>query len=81
MHWPDHPYVTAYAEPDQAGMYKLGQIKTIGAKFFCIFEGTGITTTCTTTTNITEGIISQIFLVMQSLPQLFHLFFLSCFWM
>ena len=57
-HWPNHPYVTAYAEPDQVGKYKLGQIKAIGAKFFCIFEGTGTTTTCTTTTNITEGIIS-----------------------
>ena len=82
MHFPNHSYVTANAQPDQAGMYKLGQIRAkVRAKFFCIFEGTGSTTTCTTTTNITEGIISQIFLVMQSLPQLFHLFFLSCFWM
>ena len=82
MHFPNHSYVTANAQPDQAGMYKLGQIKAkVRAKFFCIFEGTGSTTMCTTTTNITEGIISQIFLVMQSLPQLFHLFFLSCFWM
>ena len=82
MHSPSRPHLHAYAEPDLAGMYMLGQIKAkVRAKFFCIFEGTGSTTTCTTTSNITEGIISQIFLVMQSLPQLFHLFFLSCFWM
>ena len=82
MHNPSHPHLIAYAEPDLAGMYMLGQQKAkVGAKFFCIFEGTGSTTTCTTTTNITEGIISQIFLVMQSLPQLFLLFLLSCFWM
>ena len=56
MHFPNHPYVTANAQPDQAGMYRLGQIMDRAAKFFCIFEGT----VTTTTTKTTAGIISQI---------------------
>ena len=59
--FPDHPYVTANALPDQAGMYMLGQIMDRAAKFFCIIEGTVTTTTAPTTTTITTaGIISQI---------------------
>ena len=55
-------YVSGKADPDQLGMYKLGQIKSsVGLKFFCIFEGTVTTTTTTTTRTITTTAIPSKF--------------------